>query len=81
MDKNKINKNEDKDNHLSNNQKTSIDPKRHISQKFSTTLVNQKESIFIDNLSKEIDRYNKLKRIIIYIKKIMIWRNNKFIQH
>ena len=63
MDKNKINKNEDKDNHLSNNQKTSIEPKRHISQKFSTTLVNQKESIFIDNLSKEIDRYNKLKRI------------------
>ena len=63
MDKNKINKNEDKDNHSSNNPKSSIDPKRHISQKFSTTLVNQKESIFYDKLSKEIDRYNKLKKI------------------
>jgi len=60
MDNDKINKNEEKDDHSSNKSKNLVRPKNHISQKFSTTLINQKGPIFNDNLSKEM---NKLKRI------------------
>ena len=61
MDNDKENKNEAKDNHLPNNTRIPIRPKKHISQKFTTTFINQKGSIFSDNLSKEIDKLRKMK--------------------
>ena len=61
MDNDIINKNEEKDNHSSNNAKSQIIPKKHFSQKFPTTFINHKNSTLYDNLSKEIDRFKKIK--------------------
>ena len=60
MDNIKINKNEEKDNHLSNKAQSQIIPIKHISQKFSTALFHRKSSIFNDNLSKEVDKFRKM---------------------
>ena len=61
MDNDKINKNEEKNNHSSNNAKNPIIPKKHFSQKFPTTFIKHKSTTFYDNLSKEIDRFKKIK--------------------
>ena len=58
-DNDKTNKNKEKDNHSSNNVKKPILPKKHFSQKFPTTFINQRGSIFYDNLSKEIEKLKK----------------------
>ena len=60
MGNDKINNNNyEKKNTSTDIRKSPIELKKRISNKFPTTLINQKESHFSENLSKEIERIKK----------------------